>query len=120
MLKYGFWITILTQDFNGEYEPSTEVMQKAISDVVLDKERIVDMTHDALSGCHSEVEIMLHQKQLLGRIVIIFTSESKVQLDKNKLRKYIMSALPWKVKIEKRALKDSELEDTLAAEVLSG
>lgn len=99
------------------YNEQANVMANVLVGILGDSKKIDALTKSVpLTSCHSEVDVAQTEGKLVGRAVVEFEAEERVNLDKTRLSQLLRSAAPWKnCKVEKRAIDTDVLEEASQA-----
>lgn len=107
-MRSTFYVAIHTR---APYDPAAYAAEAGqlvnlFQQVFLDKEKIALVTKDApLSACHSNVEVVHEDAELVGRLVVDMDAPARVRLEKSKLTTLFKAGGHWPgMKIEKRAV----------------
>ena len=118
-MKTSYFISLTAADWGEDYKVQAGMMANVFVDILSDSTKIASITKNVeLSKCHSEVDVGLDESKLVGRAVIEFEAENRVNLDKTKLSQMMRSIAPWsRCKVEKRTIDTYTLEEAEATVV---
>ena len=101
------------QGFEVEaYTEQAGIMANMFASIFGDTAKIAKLTKNAaLTGCHTDVDVMQSEDKLIGRALVEFEAEDRVILDKTRLSQMLKNDAPWKnCKVEKRAVEADVLD----------
>ena len=112
-MKSSYYISLLVPDVSLEdYTAQAHEMARCFERVVKDRASIAEVTDESKLGrCHTELDVMLQDRKLLGRALLEMESDATTSLrvDTTRLRSAFEHAAPWRdlsvaiCRVERRA-----------------
>ena len=104
-MRTSYWVTVTAEDAPSDYEADADAMVETLRGVFSDPVSVHTITkHAPLQRCVTEVEVSLESDRIVARALFEVDSDQRVTLDKAKIALLLRDAMPFPVKVQKRAL----------------